>query len=343
MKIGRKLTVAAVALLAVGAIGFTAIHSFAQISQPPAQAPATTTQYSGPAANQNAADAATGTSRGADRQDTPPAATPAITADQARATAEAHLNAGPASKIKLKTENGKLVYSVKIGDSKVKVDAMSGEVLGVENDQDDDVAQLGTPAITADQAKATAEAHLNAGPARKVKLDAENGKLIYKVDIGASEVKVDAMSGEVLGVENDQDDDVAQLGPPAITADQARATAEAHLNAGPASKVKLDAENGKLVYSVDIGTSEVKVDAMSGEVLGVENDQDDDVAQLGTPAITADQARATAEAHLNAGPASKVELDAENGKLVYSVDIGTSEVKVDAMSGEVLGVESDLD
>ena len=205
MKIGRKLTVAAVALLAVGAIGFTAIHSFAQISQPPAQAPATTTQYSGPAANQNAVNPATGTSKGADRQDTPPAATPAITADQARATAEAHLNAGPASKIKLKTENGKLVYSVKIGDSKVKVDAMSGEVLGVEKDQDDDVAQLGTPAITADQARATAEAHLNAGPASKVELDAENGKLVYSVDIGTSEVKVDAMSGEVLGVESDLD------------------------------------------------------------------------------------------------------------------------------------------
>jgi len=44
----------------------------------------------------------------------------------------------------------------------------------------------------------------------------------------------------------------------------------------------------------------------------------------GTPAITADQAKAAAEAHLNAGAATRVQLDDENGKLVYSVEIGTS-------------------
>ncbi|MCB0025738.1 MAG: PepSY domain-containing protein, partial [Caldilinea sp.] len=61
------------------------------------------------------------------------------------------------------------------------------------------------------------------------------------------------------------------------------------------------------------------------------------------PAITADQARATAEAQLNAGAASKVELDDENGQLVYSVEIGGVDVKVDAMTGVVVTVESGQD
>ena len=46
--------------------------------------------------------------------------------------------------------------------------------------------------------------------------------------------------------------------------------------------------------------------------------------------------KATAEAHLNAGAATRVQLDDENGKLVYSVEIGASDVKVDAATGEEL-------
>ena len=73
-----------------------------------------------------------------------------------------------------------------------------------------------------------------------------------------------------------------------------------------------------------------------------ESDQND-AAPSATPAITADQAKATAEAQANAGAASKVELDDENGLLVYSVEIGGVDVKVDAMTGVVVTVESGQD
>ncbi len=77
---------------------------------------------------------------------------------------------------------------------------------------------------------------------------------------------------------------------------------------------------------------------------GAEADEaEENDAPLGTPAITADTAQKTAEAYLNAGSASQVELDDENGQLVYSVEIGSSDVKVDAMTGTVLGVEADED
>ncbi|HQY91265.1 PepSY domain-containing protein [Caldilinea sp.] len=71
--------------------------------------------------------------------------------------------------------------------------------------------------------------------------------------------------------------------------------------------------------------------------------EQNDAAPTATPAISADQAQATAEAHLNAGSASKVELDDENGLLVYGVEIGNTDVKVDAMTGAVVTVENDQD
>ena len=63
----------------------------------------------------------------------------------------------------------------------------------------------------------------------------------------------------------------------------------------------------------------------------------------GKAAITAEAARKAAEAYLNAGAASEVELENENGRLVYSVEIGGTEVDVDAMTGEVLGPGSTED
>jgi uncharacterized membrane protein YkoI len=74
---------------------------------------------------------------------------------------------------------------------------------------------------------------------------------------------------------------------------------------------------------------------------GDQNEADDaETAPIGTPAITAEAAQKTAEAYLNAGTATKVELDDENGKLIYSVEFANNtDVKVDAMTGDVLGTE----
>jgi len=66
-----------------------------------------------------------------------------------------------------------------------------------------------------------------------------------------------------------------------------------------------------------------------------------DPAPAGTPAITADAAKAAAEASLNtSGKATTVTLDDENGKLVYSVQIGQTDVKVDANTGTVLPAQA---
>jgi uncharacterized membrane protein YkoI len=69
-----------------------------------------------------------------------------------------------------------------------------------------------------------------------------------------------------------------------------------------------------------------------------------ETAPTGTPTITAEAAQKTAEEYLKAGTATKVELDEENGKLVYGVEFaGGTDVKVDAMTGKVLTVETGQD
>lgn len=68
-----------------------------------------------------------------------------------------------------------------------------------------------------------------------------------------------------------------------------------------------------------------------------------DAAPSGNPAITADEAKAAAM-NAQSGAVTKTELDDENGQLVYSVEFdGGADVKVDAMTGLVLTIETGQD
>ena len=80
------------------------------------------------------------------------------------------------------------------------------------------------------------------------------------------------------------------------------------------------------------------------ETEGAESTGGQNAAPTGTPAITAAAAQKTAESYLNAGTAVKVELDDENGALVYSIEFSNGiDVKVDAMTGSVLSSEATKD
>ena len=70
------------------------------------------------------------------------------------------------------------------------------------------------------------------------------------------------------------------------------------------------------------------------------SEQDESKALAGLAQITADQTKQAAEIKIG-GTASSVELDNENGNLIYGVRIGNQEVKVDAGNGSMLQVEND--
>jgi uncharacterized membrane protein YkoI len=65
-----------------------------------------------------------------------------------------------------------------------------------------------------------------------------------------------------------------------ISSDQAKAAAEKSAG-GTASTVKLEEENGNVVYAVTIGTKEVKVDAGNGAILHTETAEAGDSKETG--------------------------------------------------------------
>jgi uncharacterized membrane protein YkoI len=78
------------------------------------------------------------------------------------------------------------------------------------------------------------------------------------------------------GETNDDAQEAAKLQPLAkITAQQAQQAAEASVG-GKAKSVKLENEDGNLIYAVKIGQKEVTVDAGNGKVLYVENANEQD-------------------------------------------------------------------
>lgn len=72
------------------------------------------------------------------------------------------------------------------------------------------------------------------------------------------------------------------------------------------------------------------------------NEADEATALASQAKITSDQAKEAAQAEVP-GTVTKVELDNENGYLVYSVEVGGKDVKVDAGTGKVLHIEADDD
>lgn len=70
-------------------------------------------------------------------------------------------------------------------------------------------------------------------------------------------------------------DDSVTLPAGSISTDQARQAAEQNTG-GTASTIETDDEDGTLVYEVNVENEEVQVDATSGQVLQVEDDDSDD-------------------------------------------------------------------
>jgi len=67
---------------------------------------------------------------------------------------------------------------------------------------------------------------------------------------------------------------------------------------------------------------------------------DDGKDLLPQAGITLEQAVAAAQGAAS-GPVGEVDLEHYQGKLVFNVDVGDKDVKVDAANGSVLGMESE--
>jgi uncharacterized membrane protein YkoI len=107
----------------------------------------------------------------------------------------------------------------------------------------------------------------------------------------------------------------------------------------------IEEEGGPQDEAGDMDTADVQEPQLNGSIAVPEgqgegvSEADEAGALAPLAKITPDDASAAAQAEVP-GQVQKVELDNENGSLVYSVEIGGKDVKVDAGTGAVLLVET---
>ncbi|WP_391207109.1 PepSY domain-containing protein [Psychrobacillus sp. L4] len=173
----------------------------------------------------------------------------------------------------------------------------------VEDQKDDDnIAELQAKAkLTLDEAQVIA---LNkvAGTVKDSELEDEDGVVVYSFEIkttagDVNDVKVNAENGEIVKVENDakdeengteegsdgeeNDDNIADLQAKAkLTSDEAQVIALKEVP-GTVNKSELEDEDGVVVYGFEVKTAsgdvkDVKVDAVSGKIVKVEADNEDE-------------------------------------------------------------------
>lgn len=144
-----------------------------------------------------------------------------------------------------------------------------------------------------------------------------------------------------------------------ITMEQAKTAALKEVK-GHVDDIDLERKQDKVYYEVEIeqdnGEVDVQVDAKTGKVLAVLNkdkkdDDDDDRDDLNSSAaavkITSDQASSIASKNVSGGKVVKVELDRDDNRYIYEVELRTSngeaDVDIDAVTGKVLSIDQDFD
>ena len=128
---------------------------------------------------------------------------------------------------------------------------------------------------------------------------------------------------------------------------------------GTVNKVELEDEDGTIVYGIEIvsedgSQQDVKIDAQTGKVVkveaddkeenGKENDEENDgqnQAELAKQAKITEEAATKTALEKVPGTVNKVELEDEDGHVVYDVEINAKDgskqsVKVDAQTGKII-------
>jgi uncharacterized membrane protein YkoI len=153
-------------------------------------------------------------------------------------------------------------------------------------------APLLQPTISLERAQQIALADHDGAVVREAGLEFEGEALVYEITLsGGIEVVIDASSGAVLMVEQDDDERPrrardgegrstpaagAPLLQPTISLEQAQRTALAANADAAVEEVELEFEDGRLVYEVELSNDvDVEIDAVTGEILESEHDHDD--------------------------------------------------------------------
>lgn len=205
--------------------------------------------------------------------------------ESALATAQA---AAPGTLVSIdyETERGQMVYSIETMDStgivtEQEISVVDGTVVKLETDRtpDNDSTVIQTVTVTMEQALQTAFAQSEGSKFKSIELDSSWNSPVYKVDIIDTmglekEVVIDAITGEVTGVRNEENGTPSST---AITMSQAEETAKTTTGASTVIYTTLEYDDGRAVYQVllagvDGSGYEIKIDAQTGTMVEFDRD-----------------------------------------------------------------------
>ena len=138
----------------------------------------------------------------------------------------------------------------------------------------------------------------------------------------------------------------------AISEQQAKDIVKKESPNGQITKFKLDRENGRMVYEIEVINGNIEkdyeIDAETGEIVKLEQEQKNhgNNNSVNNPKISYDKAKEIALKNSKNGKFKEIELKHKNGVLVYDVEIAEGfmdrEFLIDANTGEILRDKKDF-
>ena len=138
----------------------------------------------------------------------------------------------------------------------------------------------------------------------------------------------------------------------AISEQQAKDIVKKEAPNGQITKFKLDRENGRMVYEIEVINGNIEkdyeIDAETGEIIKLEQEQKNhgNNNSVNNPKISYDKAKEIALKNSKNGKFKEIELKHKNGVLVYDVEIAEGfadrEFLIDANTGEILKNKKDF-
>lgn len=203
--------------------------------------------------------------------------------------------------------------------------------------------------ISLKEAKELAEKKVG-GIVTEIELEQEGARYVYEVDAFAKgveyELHVNALSREVVIVEKSTD---TKWTDKMITEEQAVAIAKGMVNA-IVKDIELDKDDNLQYYYIELEDEkfeyEVKVNAITSEVIKFDKEALDDDDEHAQPEklLTKEEALTIAKKKAN-GTVEKIELDSDDNRKVYEIEIKDDEfeyeINLDAATGEVFNFEKD--
>ncbi|WP_339003748.1 PepSY domain-containing protein [Fusobacterium polymorphum] len=138
----------------------------------------------------------------------------------------------------------------------------------------------------------------------------------------------------------------------AISEQQAKDIVKKEAPNGQITKFKLDKENGRMVYEIEVMDGNIErdyeIDAETGEIVKLKQEQKNhgNNNSVNNPKISYDKAKEIALKNSKNGKFKEIELKHKNGVLVYDVEIAEGfmdrEFLIDANTGEILRDKKDF-